>query len=188
MPMAIGVAETRSVFLDGLHSPSGMTLVEGELYVANTHDVLRFPYMTADTVVSAQGIESLDLPGGPIKQCWTKKIFASAYGAKLYVSVASNSNIVGNGIDNDPGRAAFWRIDRATGASRVFASGLRNPVGMAWQPQTGALWTTVNKRDELGNDLIPDYMTSVRDGSFYGWPCGYFSARIDNQETPKRAR
>ncbi len=141
---------------------------------------------TDSTRSSAKGIKLLDPPGGPINHHWTKNLIASRDGAKLYVSVGSNSNVGENGIENETGRAGIWEIDRATAASRVFASGLRNPVGMAWQPQTGALWTAVNERDELGNDLVPDYMTSVRDGGFYGWPYSYFGAHIDKRVTPQR--
>jgi len=181
-----GVAEIRTAFLDGLNSPFGMALVGDALYIADTDALLRFPYADGDTRITAKATKLLDLPAGPINHHWTKNLVASRDGAKLYVSVGSNSNVGENGIDNETGRAANWEIDAATGGSRIFASGMRNPVGMGWQPQTGALWTAVNERDELGNDLVPDYMTSVRDGGFYGWPYSYFGAHVDERMTPQR--
>jgi glucose/arabinose dehydrogenase len=181
-----GVAETRSVFLSGLHSPFGMALVGDSLYVADTDAVLRFPYKAGETKISAPGVKVVDLPAGPINHHWTKNVVASADGAKLYVSVGSNSNIAENGIAAEEGRAAVWEVDLATGRHRVFASGLRNPVGMAWEPASGALWVAVNERDELGNDLVPDYMTALRDGGFYGWPYSYFGQHVDTRPQPPR--
>ena len=168
-----GVAETRTMFLQGLNSPFGMTLVGHDLYVADSDAVMRFPYNDGDTSISAQGTKLVDLPAGTINHHWTKNVIANADGSKLYVTVGSNSNVAENGIDQEEGRAAIWEVDTNTGAHRIFASGLRNANGMAWEPETGALWTAVNERDELGSDLVPDYMTAVRDGGFYGWPYSY---------------
>jgi glucose/arabinose dehydrogenase len=181
-----GVAETRSVFLQGLHSPFGMALVGQDLYVADTDAILRFPYRDGETAIAAKGTKLADLPGGPIDHHWTKNIIASRDGTKLYVTIGSNSNIAENGMANESGRAAIWEVDRATGKARIFASGLRNPNGMGWEPATGALWTAVNERDELGNDLVPDYMTAVRDGAFYGWPYSYFGQHVDDRVAPQR--
>jgi glucose/arabinose dehydrogenase len=181
-----GVAETRSVFLSGLNSPFGMTLVGDALYVANSDAVIRFPYTADQTQITAPAINVVDLPAGPINRHWTKNVIASADGSKLYVSVGSNSNIAERGMNNEEGRAAIWEVEAQTGRQRVFASGLRNPVGMAWEPDTGVLWVAVNERDELGSDLVPDYMTSVRDGGFYGWPYSYFGARVDGRVKPQR--
>lgn len=181
-----GVAETRTVFLDGLFSPFGMALVGDTFYVANADAVVRFPYKPGETHISEPGVKVVDLPGGPINHHWTKNLIASRDGAKLYASVGSNSNVGENGIEAEEGRAAIWEIDPKSGSHRVFASGLRNPVGMAWEPVSGALWTAVNERDELGSDLVPDYMTSVRDGAFYGWPYSYFGQHVDERIQPPR--
>jgi glucose/arabinose dehydrogenase len=179
-----GVAETRSVFLSGLHSPFGMALVKDALYVADTDAVMRFPYQEGETRITASGTKVVDLPAGPINHHWTKSLVASPDGSKLYVGVGSNSNVGENGIAAEEGRAAVWEIDPASGGHRVFASGLRNPVGMAWEGS--ALWVAVNERDELGNDLVPDYMTAVRDGGFYGWPYSYFGQHADSRPQPQR--
>ncbi|MDB5453054.1 MAG: sorbosone dehydrogenase [Caulobacteraceae bacterium] len=181
-----GVAETRTVFLEGLHSPFGMTLVGDRLYVANTDAVVSFPYRTGDTRITGPATKLVDLPGGPIDHHWTKNIIASPDGARLYVTVGSNSNVGENGLAAEAGRASIWEIDRASGKSREFATGLRNPNGMDWQPQTGALWTVVNERDEIGNDLVPDYLTSVKDGGFYGWPYSYYGQNVDVRVSPQR--
>lgn len=181
-----GVAETRSVFLRNLHSPFGMALVGNDLYVANTDALMRFPYRTGDTSIAAAGVKVADLPAGDINHHWTKNVIASHDGARLYVTVGSNSNVAENGMENEVNRAAILEIDPKTGATRLFASGLRNPNGLAWQPQSGALWTTVNERDELGSDLVPDYMTSVKDGGFYGWPYSYFGQNVDARPQPPR--
>jgi glucose/arabinose dehydrogenase len=181
-----GVAETRSVFLSGLYSPFGMTLVGNTLYVADSDAVLKFPYKEGETKITASGVKVVDLPAGQINHHWTKNVVASVDGSKLYVAVGSNSNVAENGIAAEEGRAAIWEVDTATGSHRVFASGLRNPVGMAWEPESGALWTAVNERDELGSDLVPDYMTSVRDGGFYGWPYSYFGQHVDSRVKPQR--
>ena len=179
-----GVAQTRSVFLQGLHSPFGMALVGKELYVANADALLRFPYEEGQTAITAPGAKVMDLPGGPINHHWTKNIIASPDGKFLYVSVGSNSNVGENGMSAEDGRAAIWRFERATGKARVYATGLRNPNGMGWEPKTNTLWTAVNERDELGNDLVPDYMTSVKDGAFYGWPYSYFGQHVDARVKP----
>jgi glucose/arabinose dehydrogenase len=181
-----GTAETRSVFLEGLNSPFGMALVGDDLYVANTDAVLRFPYQEGQTRITAEGVKVVDLPGGPLNHHWTKSLVASPDGSRLYVGVGSNSNVAENGITAERGRAAVWEIDPATGLHRVFASGLRNPVGMDWEPETGALWVAVNERDEIGSDLVPDYMTSVRDGGFYGWPYSYYGQHVDERVQPPR--
>ncbi|MFO1012197.1 MAG: sorbosone dehydrogenase family protein [Caulobacteraceae bacterium] len=181
-----GVVETRTVFLQGLFSPFGMALVGNDFYVANADAVVRFPYETGQTAISAPGVRLTALPGGPINHHWTKSLLASPDGSKLYVGVGSNSNVGENGIPAEAERAAVWEIDRATGSHRVFASGIRNPVGIAWQPESGALWVSVNERDELGDDLVPDYMTSVRDGGFYGWPYSYYGQHVDTRVKPQR--
>jgi len=181
-----GVAETRSVFLEGLNSPFGMALVGDQFFVANADAVVRFPYTQGELKITAPGTKVVDLPGGPINHHWTKNVIANADGSKLYVTVGSNSNVAENGMENERGRAAIWEVDVKTGNNRVFASGLRNPVGMAWEPESGALWTSVNERDEIGSDLVPDYMTSVRDGGFYGWPYSYFGQHVDERVQPPR--
>ena len=181
-----GVADVRSVFLQNLHSPFGMALVGNDFYVANTDAVLRFPYTDGQTTITAAPTRLTDLPAGNINHHWTKSLIASPDGKKLYATVGSNSNIGENGIEAEAGRAAIWEIDRASGEKRLFASGLRNPNGMGWASGTGALWTVVNERDELGNDLVPDYLTSVKDGAFYGWPYSYFGQHVDQRVKPPR--
>jgi glucose/arabinose dehydrogenase len=181
-----GIAETRSVFLEGLNSPFGMALVGKDLYVANTDAVLRFPYSGGQTRITVKGEKLADLPAGPRNHHWTKNLIASRDGAKLYVTVGSNSNVAEHGMQEEEGRAAIWEIDARSGAKRLFASGLRNPNGLAWQPQSGALWTVVNERDELGSDLVPDYLTAVVDGGFYGWPYSYFGKHVDERVKPPR--
>ncbi|RQP24755.1 PQQ-dependent sugar dehydrogenase [Piscinibacter terrae] len=181
-----GVAEVKTPFLEHLHSPLGMALVGGDLYVANTDSVMRFPYSEGQTHITAAGTKVTDLPGGTLNHHWTKNIIASRDGSKLYATVGSNSNVGENGIDKEDGRAAIWEIDLKTGAKRVFATGIRNPNGMAWEPGSGALWTVANERDELGNDLVPDYLTSVKDGAFYGWPYSYYGGHVDDRVKPQR--
>ena len=180
-----GVAETRTVFLENLNSPFGMTLVGNDLYVADSDKLLRFPYQAGETAIKAPGTKVVDLPGGSINHHWTKNVVASKDGSKLYVSVGSNSNVGENGLEAEQGRAAIWEVDRASGQHRIFASGLRNPNGMAWEPQSGKLWTAVNERDEIGSDLVPDYITSVKDGGFYGWPFSYYGQHVDVRVTPQ---
>jgi glucose/arabinose dehydrogenase len=181
-----GIAETKTAFLDGLNSPFGMALVGNDFYVANSDAIMKFPYHTGDTRITAPGSKLADLPAGPLNHHWTKDLTASADGSKLYATVGSNSNIGENGMEAETNRAAVLEVDRATGKWRVFASGLRNPNGPAWQPQSGALWVVVNERDELGNDLVPDYMTSVKDGGFYGWPYSYYGQHVDARVEPQR--
>ncbi|MEO7952845.1 MAG: sorbosone dehydrogenase family protein [Polaromonas sp.] len=181
-----GRAETRTVFLENLNSPFGMALVGKDFYIANSDAVLRFPYETGQTRISAAPVKVLDLPAGPINHHWTKNIIASPDGSKLYVTVGSNSNAGERGVEAEVGRAAIWEIDAKTGSHRVFASGLRNPNGMGWAPETGALWTVVNERDEIGSDLVPDYLTSVKDGAFYGWPYSYYGQNVDTRVKPPR--
>ena len=178
-----GVADSRSVFIADLFSPFGMALVGDNFYVANADGVVRFPYKSGDTQITAKGVKVTDLPGG-LNHHWTKNLLASPDGSKLYASVGSNSNVGENGLDIEQGRAAIWEIDLATGNKRQFASGLRNPVGMAWEPTTQKLWTSVNERDEIGSDLVPDYLTSVRDGAFYGWPYSYYGQHVDVRVSP----
>ena len=174
------------MFLEGLNSPFGMALVGNDFYVANTDAVVRFPYRAGETRIGAPGTKVVDLPAGPINHHWTKNLIASRDGSRLYVTVGSNSNAAENGIEAETGRAAIWEVDVKTGANRVFASGLRNPNGLAWQPQSGALWTVANERDELGSDLVPDYLTSVKDGAFYGWPYSYYGRHVDDRVKPPR--
>ena len=176
-----GVADMRSVLLEGLNSPFGMALAGDNLFVANSDAVLRFPYATGDLRIKVPGLQVVALPAGPINHHWTKNLLATPDGKTLYVTVGSNSNVGERGLEAEAGRAAIWQIDALNGAHRVFASGLRNPNGMAWEPISGALWTVVNERDELGSDLVPDYLTSVRDGGFYGWPFTYFGHYVDER-------
>ena len=181
-----GVAETKTSFIENLRSPFGMALVGDTLYVANTDAILKFPYVAGETRIDQPGIKVTDLPAGKINHHWTKNVIASADGSKLYATVGSNSNVAENGIEAETNRADILQIDPATGHSRVFASGLRNPNGMDFQPQSGVLWTVVNERDEIGSDLVPDYMTSVKDGAFYGWPYSYYGQHVDVRVKPQR--
>jgi glucose/arabinose dehydrogenase len=181
-----GKPDIRTVFIDHLNSPFGVALVGDDLYVADTDAILRFPYVTGETSITAPGAVLTPLPGGPIDHHWTKSLVASEDGSKLYVGVGSNSNITENGIGAELDRAAIWEVDRATGAHRIFASGLRNPNGLSWEPQSHALWAVVNERDELGPNLVPDYMTSVKDGGFYGWPYSYYGQHVDPRVAPQR--
>ena len=181
-----GVAEVRTVFLEGLNSPFGMALAGSDFYVANTDAIMRFAYTPGVTRINSAGTKFADLLGGRINHHWTKNLMASRDGSKLYVTTGSNSNVGENGLDKEAGRAAIWEIDLKTGQHRMFASGLRNPNGLAWEPVSGALWTVVNERDELGSDLVPDYMTSVKDGAFYGWPYSYYGQHVDKRATPPR--
>ncbi|HEX2116202.1 MAG TPA: sorbosone dehydrogenase family protein [Alphaproteobacteria bacterium] len=181
-----GVAETRRVFLQGLNSPFGMALIGENFYVANTDAIVRFPYHGGETEIREPGVKVADLPGGAINHHWTKNIIASRDGTRLYATVGSNSNVAERGLEAEENRAAILEIDLTSGTSRVFASGLRNPNGMDWEPRTGALWTVVNERDELGSDLVPDYLTSVKDGAFYGWPFSYFGQHVDARVKPPR--
>ena len=175
----------KHLFLQHLHSPFGVQLIGDNLYVANTDSIMRFPYRTGETSISAPGTELADLPD-KINHHWTKALLASPDGKKLYVGVGSNSNITENGIDVEYRRANVLEVDVATGASRIFASGIRNPTGLQWEPHSGKLWAVVNERDEIGADLVPDYMTSVQDGGFYGWPWSYFGQHVDRRAQPPR--
>jgi len=190
-----GEADQRFALLeskDGMNSPFGMAWVDGALYVANTDAVMRFAYTLGEMRISSPGVKIADLPGGPINHHWTKNLIASEDGRALYVTVGSNSNVGERGMAAEEGRAAVWRIDLVEPAAksatpmRLFASGLRNPVGMAWVPDMGALWTVVNERDELGSDMVPDYMTTVVDGAFYGWPYSWFGNHVDKRVQPPR--
>ena len=181
-----GVADVRTPFIEGLNSPFGMALVGDQLYVANTDSVVRFSYQKGVTKITAQGTKVTDLPAGERNHHWTKALIASRDGSKLYAAVGSNSNVAENGMAEEEGRAAVWEIDLATGAKRLFASGLRNATGFGWEPGSGALWAVVNERDELGSDLVPDYLTSVADGAFYGWPYSYYGPNVDKRVEPPR--
>ena len=180
-----GVAEMRTAFLQGLNSPFGMALIGSNFYVANTDAILRYTYTDGATEITAPGIKIADLPAGPLNRLWTKSLVASPDGSRLYVGVGSNSNAGEDGLDKEDRRASVLEVDPTTGGSRVFASGLRNPVGMAWEPESGMLWTVVNERDELGSDLVPDYLTSVKEGGFYGWPFSYWGQHVDDRVDPK---
>jgi glucose/arabinose dehydrogenase len=181
-----GVAETRSTFLEGLNSPFGMTLFEDTFYVANTDAIVAFPYTDGATKIDAPGEKIADLPAGPPNNHWTRDVIASQDGTKLYATVGSNSNVGENGMEAEENRAAVLEVDLATRQTRLFASGLRNPNGLSWHPATGELWVVVNERDEIGSDLVPDYMTSVREGGFYGWPYSYFGQHVDERVEPQR--
>jgi len=180
-----GVAEVKTTFLSNLHSPFGMALIGDTFYVANADSIVTFPYKTGETSISAPPRKLADLPGLPLNHHWTKNILANADGSRLYVTVGSNSNIGENGMEIEKDRAAIWEVDARTGQHRVFATGLRNPNGLAWEPVTKALWTVVNERDELGSDLVPDYMTSVKEGGFYGWPYSYYGQHVDKRVQPQ---
>jgi glucose/arabinose dehydrogenase len=179
-----GVAETRTVFLKDLNSPFGMALIGSDFYVANTDAILRFPYQEGETEITEEGKKIADLPAGALNHHWTKSLIASPDGKRLYATVGSNSNVGENGLDREYQRAGILEIDLATRSVRVFASGLRNPNGMGWQGDT--LWTVVNERDELGSDLVPDYLTAVQDGGFYGWPYSYYGQHVDERVEPQK--
>ena len=181
-----GVPDEKHVFLDHLHSPFGVVLVGNDFYVANTDAVIRFSYTSGQTELTGEGEKLCDLPGGPIDHHWTKSLTASPDGTQLYAGVGSNSNITENGIQAEVGRAAIWQIDRNSGAHREYATGLRNPNGLQFEPQTHMLWAVINERDELGPDLVPDYLTSVHDGAFYGWPYSYYGQHLDPRVQPQR--
>jgi glucose/arabinose dehydrogenase len=181
-----GVPEVRTVFLDHLNSPFGVALIGHDLYVANTDAIVRYPYQDGETSITAPGTKLTDLPGGPIDHHWTKALVASPDGSKLYVGVGSNSNVAENGMEAERERAAIWEVDTATGAHRIYASGVRNPTGLQFEPETGKLWAIANERDEIGPDLVPDYLTSVQDGGFYGWPYSYYGQHLDPRVKPQR--
>jgi glucose/arabinose dehydrogenase len=179
-----GRADIRTVFLSNLNSPSGMALVGETLYVANTDAVVSFPYKEGQTQISDNTRKVADLPAGTINHHWVKNVVASPDGTMLYASVGSNSNVGENGLAAERGRAAIWQINPASGQHRIFAAGLRNPNGMAFG-QDGTLWAVVNERDDLGGDLVPDYLTSVKDGGFYGWPFSYYGQHVDERVKEK---
>jgi glucose/arabinose dehydrogenase len=181
-----GKAELRTTFLTSLHSPFGMALVGTDFYVANADALLRFSYTEGATNLAGPGTKVVDLPGGKFNHHWTKNVIATADGSRLYVTVGSNSNVAENGIEAERDRAAILEVDPHAGTYQIFASGLRNPNGLAWEPHTGLLWTAVNERDELGNNLVPDYITSVQRGAFYGWPYSYYGQHVDTRVKPQR--
>ena len=181
-----GVADEKHVFLKDLNSPFGMSLIGDTFYVANADQVIKFTYKTGESEITSAPTKVIDLPAGR-NHHWTKNLLASPDGSKLYVSVGSNSNIADHGMEDEIDRATIWEVDLATNAYRIFASGLRNPNGMVWEPASGALWTVVNERDELGSDLVPDYMTSVTDGGFYGWPYSYYGQHVDDRVQPQNS-
>ncbi len=180
-----GAADVRLAFLEGLYSPFGMVLVGNHLYVANANAIMRFNYVEGDKKIAGPGEKIIDLPSG-INHHWTKNIIANADGTKLYATVGSNSNVAENGMDIEVERAAILEVDLKTNHYRIFASGLRNPNGMAWEPSSNTLFTVVNERDEIGSDLVPDYLTSVRDGAFYGWPYSYYGQHVDERVQPQQ--
>jgi glucose/arabinose dehydrogenase len=180
-----GKSEVRTVFLESLNSPYGMALVGNTLYIANSDAVVSFPYQEGQTKITAAATKVTDLPAGPINHHWTKNLIPNKDGSKLYVTVGSNSNAGENGIEAETDRAAVLEVDVKTGSRRVFASGLRNPNGLGWAAD-GTLWTVVNERDEIGSDLVPDYLTSVKDGAFYGWPYSYYGQHVDERVKPPR--
>ena len=181
-----GASVTRTVYIDHLNSPYGVVLVGNDLYVANTDAILRFPYVEGQTQITAPGVKLTDLPAQSPNHHWTKSLTASPDGAKLYAGVGSNSNITENGIGAEEGRAAIWEVDRATGMKRIYASGVRNPTGLAFEPTSHKLWAIANERDEIGPDLVPDYLTAVREGAYYGWPYSYYGQHVDERVQPQR--
>lgn len=181
-----GVPELKTVLVDHLHSPYGVAWVAGTLYVANTDAIMAFPFTPGQTRITAPGVKLTDLPAGPINHHWTKSLVASPDGSELYVGVGSNSNITENGMDAEEGRAAIYEVDRATGAKRLYATGVRNPTNLAFQPGTGQLFAIANERDEIGPDLVPDYLTAIKDGGFYGWPYSYWGQHVDVRVHPQR--
>jgi glucose/arabinose dehydrogenase len=180
-----GIPELKTILVDKLHSPYGVAWVGGTLYVANTDAIMAFPFTPGQTRITARGVKLADLPAGQINHHWTKAMVASADGSKLYVGVGSNSNITENGMDVEQGRAAIWEFDRTTGAGRIYATGTRNPTNLAIQPGTGQLFAVVNERDEIGPDLVPDYLTAVKAGAFYGWPYSYWGQHVDVRVHPQ---
>ena len=180
-----GTAVEQHVFLSGLNSPIGMALFGTSLFGADSDAVLQFPYTPGDTEIHAPPTLVTALPAGPINHHWTKSLIASADGRELFVGVGSNSNAAENGLAVEHERAAVWKIDPRSGSHTIFASGLRNPVGLAWQPDSGELWVAVNERDELGDHVPPDYMTALHDGAFYGWPFSYYGQTVDDRVKPQ---
>ena len=183
-----GVVDKKTTFIDHLNAPFGMALVGHDLYVANSDAIIKFPYVDNALSITDPGKKLADLPAGTLNHHWTKNIIANKDGTKLYATVGSNSNVAENGMDAEIERAAILEVDIKTGQHKVFASGLRNPNGMAWEPETGVLWTVVNERDEIGSDLVPDYLTSVKEGAFYGWPYSYYGQHIDERVKPQNQK
>jgi glucose/arabinose dehydrogenase len=181
-----GKPALRTVLIDHLHSPYGVAYVDGTLYVANTDAIMAYKYALGTTKITEPGMKLADLPAGPIDHHWTKSMVPSQDGTKLYVGVGSNSNITENGMEPEEGRAAIYEVDRLTGAKRIYASGTRNPTNLAVNPDTGRLFAVVNERDEIGPDLVPDYLTQVQDGGFYGWPYSYWGPHVDVRVHPQR--
>lgn len=179
-----GTPEIRTVFIGNLNAPYGLAFVDGAVYVANQDALMRFPYQEGQTEITAPGEEVAKLPSA-INHHWTKSLTASADGSKLYVGIGSNSNVGERGMDVEEERAVVWEIDRLTGATRTIARGIRNPTALAIEPTTNSLWAVVNERDELGPQLVPDYLTSVRDGEFYGWPYSYWGKNLDPRVHPQ---
>lgn len=180
-----GSPPERHIFLEGLNSPIGMALIGDRFYVADSDALLSFPYHPGETEIRDAPTKVTDLPGGPINHHWTKSLLANRDGTKLYVGVGSNSNVAENGLAAEHERAAVWEIDPRSGSHRIYASGLRNPVGLAWEPESGVLWVAVNERDELGDHVPPDYMTGLKDGAFYGWPFSYYGNHVDERVKPQ---
>lgn len=181
-----GMANVRTVFLERVNSPFGVALVGNDLHGANTDAIIRYPYTEGQTRIDAPGVKLVDLPGGPIDHHWAKSLLASPDGSKLYVSIGSNSDITENGFPAELDRASIWEVDRASGAHRIYASGTRNPSGLQWNPVTHQLWAVVNERDELGPNLVPDYMSSIQDGGFYGWPYSDYGQHLDPRVRPQQ--
>jgi glucose/arabinose dehydrogenase len=180
-----GVPDLKTVFLEHLNSPFGVVLVGNTLYVANTDGIVAYPYTAGATRITAAPLKLAELPAGEINHHWTKSLTASPDGSKLYVGVGSNSNITENGMDVEQGRAAIYEVDRLTGAKRIYASGVRNPTGLAFEPGTNKLFAIANERDEIGPDLVPDYLTAIREGGFYGWPYSYWGQHVDVRVHPQ---
>lgn len=185
-PNRDGVVDERHDLLTGLHSPFGLAWIDDTLYVALADGVVAYPYALGDDSITGEPELVTLLPGGPLNHHWTKDLALSPDGTMLYASVGSNSNVAENGMEAEKGRAAIWQIDRATGASKLFATGLRNPNGLIFHPESGQLWAVINERDELGPNLVPDYMTSVQEDGFYGWPYSYYGAHVDERVRPQR--
>ena len=181
-----GKVVLRTIFLGGLKQPFGMALVKGFFYVANTDSVWRYPYRDGETAIADKGEKILSLPAGGYNNHWTRNLLVNADGSNLFVTVGSSSNVGENGIAEEKRRANVLEINLDGSGEHLVASGMRNPNGLGYEPKTGVLWTVVNERDMLGDDLVPDYLTRVRDGDFYGWPWSYWGGHIDGRVKPPR--
>jgi glucose/arabinose dehydrogenase len=181
-----GFPDLRVTFLESLNQPFGMLVIGNWFYVANTDGVVRYPYKPGQTKITAKGVKIANLPAGKHNRHWTRNLIANADNSKIYIAIGSGSNIAENGFDNEKYRADILEMKPDGSGLRVYASGLRNPVGMGWAPGTKTLWTAVNERDELGDDLVPDYLTSVKDKGFYGWPYSYFGQHVDTRVQPQQ--